>query len=49
MPWGDWQFYVVTLAALCGVWAAVRSVLPRKRKGGGRKTTLTIEGKKPRG
>jgi len=45
MPWGDWQFYVVTVAALCGLWAAVRTILPRRRKT--KRTKLTIGGRKP--
>ena len=29
MPWLDWQFYVVTAAALWGAWTLLRQLLPR--------------------
>lgn len=32
MPLGDWQFWVVTLLALGGVWMLVRAVVPKKRR-----------------
>ena len=32
MPFDDWQFYVVTLVALWGLWALLRPFLPRDRK-----------------
>ena len=32
MPWGDWQFWLVTLAAAWGVWAVARQVLPGKKR-----------------
>lgn len=35
VPWGDWQFYVVTLLAMCGAWVMVRPFLPRKGGSGG--------------
>ena len=57
MPYGDWQFYVVTLAALLGVWLMFRTL--RTRGGLKRcpscsenperretKATLTIEGQR---
>jgi hypothetical protein len=47
MPWGDWQFWVVSLAAGVGLFALVRAVTPRKRAGGVR-TGLTVERRKPR-
>ena len=46
IPWGDWQFWVVTAACLgaagWGVARAVRALRGRKR---GVKATLTIGGK----
>tara|TARA_R110000782_G_scaffold101029_9_gene187504 strand:- start:851 stop:1006 length:156 start_codon:yes stop_codon:yes gene_type:complete len=39
MPWGDWQFWVVTLAAVGGLWALARALMPRKRP---KRTALTI-------
>ena len=46
MPWGDWQFWVVTLAAvLCGV-LVVRSLWPKQTK---RKSVeLTIDRERQR-
>ncbi|MCP3902471.1 MAG: hypothetical protein GY715_02450 [Planctomycetes bacterium] len=46
MPLDDWQFYVVTAAALWGLWALVRTIMPRKRKTT-KRTDLTVEGRKP--
>ncbi|NNF42187.1 MAG: hypothetical protein HKO59_14760 [Phycisphaerales bacterium] len=46
MPFGDWQFYVVTAVAVWGVWAMARSLLPR-RKRQKKWTGLTIEGERP--
>lgn len=43
MPVGDWQFWVVTLAAVVGAWMIYRSVRPRKRKT--TRTQLTVEGR----
>jgi hypothetical protein len=43
LPVGDWQFWVVTLAALAGAW-----LLARPRFGRRRFTALTIEGRKRR-
>lgn len=28
MPWFDWQFYVVTAAAVWGAWTLLRQLLP---------------------
>lgn len=28
MPWLDWQFYVVTVAAIWGAWTVLRQLLP---------------------
>lgn len=42
MPWGDWQFWVVTIAAVVGVAALVRVLLPARKKAV--KTSLTIGG-----
>jgi hypothetical protein len=33
MPWGDWQFWVVSLAAGWGLWAVLRQLLPRRGAG----------------
>ncbi len=33
MPWNDWQFWIVTLAALAAAGAVVRPLLPRRSKG----------------
>ena len=33
MPWGDWQFWIVSLAAGWGVWAVARQLLPRRGPG----------------
>lgn len=41
MPWGDWQFWVVTLAAVVAVWMLFRVLIPPKR---GKRTELTIGG-----
>ncbi|MDX1998520.1 MAG: hypothetical protein SF066_12450 [Thermoanaerobaculia bacterium] len=30
VPWGDWQFWVVTAVALGGLLALLRPLLPRK-------------------
>jgi len=43
MPLGDWQFWVVTVIAVCGVFALIRVVLPKRKAK--KRTTLTIEGR----
>jgi hypothetical protein len=40
MPVGEWQFWVVTLAAIGGVMVLARVVMPRKPRG--KKTSLTV-------
>lgn len=40
MPWGDWQFWVVTLAAIASIVLAARVLIPRKQKS--KRTTLTV-------
>ena len=30
MPWHDWQFYLVTAAAVWGAWIVLRQLLPRR-------------------
>ena len=30
MPWTDWQFWLVTIAALWGLCAVVRQLVPRR-------------------
>jgi len=32
MPWDDWQFWLVTLAAAWGLWALVRQLTPRRNR-----------------
>ncbi len=44
MPLGDWQFWVVTLAAIGGVALLARALLPKKPKP--KKTALTISAKR---
>lgn len=34
MPWSDWQFWLVTLASVWGLWALVRQLLPKRRSDG---------------
>jgi hypothetical protein len=41
MPWGDWQFWCVTIAAVLSVAALIRVLIPRRRTR--QRTTLTIE------
>jgi hypothetical protein len=31
MPWNDWQFWLVSLLAVWGLWVLARPFLPRKR------------------
>lgn len=47
MPWGDWQFWVVTGAAVCaGAWL-LRGFIPglKKKRPKGKRATLTIGGR----
>jgi len=48
-PIDDWQFWVVTGAAMVAAWWLLRGLLPRslggKRKRRGRRTTLTVGGR----
>ncbi len=56
LPLGDWQFYVVTGAALGAIWLILRTLLPRQSNSGcpncaqsparRRTTGLTVEGKR---
>ena len=32
MPIGDWQFWIVTLAGLLGLWLIVKPFMPRRSK-----------------
>jgi hypothetical protein len=41
MPWGDWQFWVVSLLAVLAVWVLMRAIVPRRKKTG-RRVRLTI-------
>jgi hypothetical protein len=43
LPFDDWQFYVVSVVVLAGVWLLVRPFLPRRRF-----TSLTIRGGRKR-
>jgi hypothetical protein len=40
MPWGDWQFWVVTVAAFVSLAAVARVVIPRRKRG--TRTALTV-------
>ncbi len=31
MPWGDWQFWLVTAVALAGGWFVLRPLLPGRK------------------
>ena len=44
MPWGDWQFWVVSLAAAGGLALIVRSVRPAKRTQ--KRTGLTVSARR---
>jgi hypothetical protein len=53
IPWGDWQFWAVSTAAVVAILYIFRGVIPprwspfaRKRKG--KPTSLTIGGRAPR-
>lgn len=43
MPVGDWQFWVVTLIAVVGVFVLLRVVKPKRKAK--KRTSLTIEGR----
>lgn len=48
LPWGDWQFWVVTVVAAAALWFVLREVVPGwpwKRKKKGKAASLTVEGK----
>lgn len=47
MPLDDWQFYVVTAAALWGVWALVSPFRPRRAARRPR-TPITLNGRRLR-
>ncbi len=34
MPFDDWQFWIVTIIGLVGLWKILRTVLPSKNKTG---------------
>ena len=52
MPLGDWQFWVVTLLGLGGLYLVIRPFLPRKKKGDGCPTcasgSAAMKKKRPR-
>ena len=45
MPWGDWQFWIVTLAALGAVLWLIRMLYPKKKRSV--RADLTVHGEKP--
>ncbi|MHC4948794.1 MAG: hypothetical protein ACYTG1_11115 [Planctomycetota bacterium] len=45
MPWGDWQFWVVTVLAVGAGWLGVRPFLPGRGRGRGRRVDLTVGGR----
>jgi hypothetical protein len=52
LPIGDWQFWVVTLAALLAAWYLLREVIPSPlrrttKKKPGKRADLTIGGRTP--
>ena len=47
MPWGSWQFWVVTAAAAGALIALIRVLIPRRTRGV--RTPLTVERHKPKG
>ncbi len=53
MPWGDWQFWLVTAFALAGGWFVLRPLLPGRKDDCGacgtpparpKRTNLTVGG-----
>lgn len=46
MPWSDWQFWVVTGAAVVALVWLVRLVLPKKKRSV--RSSLTVGGKRVR-
>jgi hypothetical protein len=42
MPLGDWQFWIVSLAALGALWFILRPLLPKRRVG--TRASLTVKG-----
>lgn len=42
MPWGDWQFWIVTIAAIVSVTLAARTLIPRKSRSQTKRTALTV-------
>ncbi|MDP7028995.1 MAG: hypothetical protein QF733_02100 [Phycisphaerales bacterium] len=50
MPWADWQFWVVSVAAIAAMGFALRPLVKRavrrgRASGGWKRTTLTHEGR----
>lgn len=46
MPWGDWQFWIVTIAAAVTVFLMLRPVLrSRSGKQKGTRARLTLDGR----
>lgn len=53
LPWDDWQFWIVSAAALMAAFVLLRGVLPEswklRRKKPGTRVSLTIKGHRPDG
>ncbi len=46
MPIGDWQFWIVTLAAAGGAWLLYRTLRPKKKRGSKASLTISASGKR---
>ncbi len=48
MPFGDWQFWLVTVIAAMAAWWVLRPLLPKRRSQSGKQTKvkLTIDGER---
>lgn len=48
MPWGDWQFWIVTIIVLLAGWWILKPIIPRRKTPGSTtKVKLTVGGRKP--
>lgn len=43
MPWGDWQFWVVTASALAGLLVIVTPLVAKRRRARHRRVELTVD------